>query len=124
MHAKIIIEKSKIDGKNEQIFEIYFFGKLDESTTDSVADEIYKILEENNDQKYFIFDLESLEFLNSKAIGYFVDFFKKISEKNGKLVFSKLNDYVFDILDLVGVTRVIEISDTLEEARLLISENL
>lgn len=48
---------------------------------------------------------------------------RKISGDGGRLVFSEIPENILDILDIVGVTRVIEIAETLEGAKVALLES-
>ena len=114
------IQSRQIEGKNIMIVEI--FGYLDEANVDDVADDFYKILEGAESGSNFIFDFKEVDFMNSKAIGYFLDFYRKISEKQGKMALARLAENVLDILELVGLTKIIGVHFTLEEAEKALTE--
>ena len=92
-------------------------GQLDETNNDAVFEAVGEYFELNHEQKYFIFDISKLEYLNSRSIGNIVDSFRKTAERGGKMVIAGSSQNIYDILDLVGVTRVIEMAETLEHAK-------
>lgn len=94
---------------------VKFTGQLDETNIEEQAKKIYAILE--GETKNLIFDFSELTYLNSKSIGYIADWQQKISQKGGKLVIVGAKDNIFDILDVVGLTNIMEIVETTEQAK-------
>ena len=92
-------------------------GQLDESNVDQEIQVVYKLMEENPNNMDLIFDLENLEYMNSKSIGYMTDLYGKIREHNGKITIAKAKPNIKDILQVVGLTQLIPIFDTIEEAK-------
>lgn len=96
---------------------IVLAGQLDESNVDDLAPKIYKVIEEAADGTGFIFDLEKLVYMNSKSVGYLTDWYNKIKEKNGKIILAKLPANIKDILDVVGLSKIVPVAQTMEEAQ-------
>jgi stage II sporulation protein AA (anti-sigma F factor antagonist) len=67
--------------------------------------------------KHFIFDFTDLTYLNSKSIGFIADWQQKIAGNGGKLVIFGVQPNIFDILDVVGLTNLVELVKTMEEAK-------
>jgi len=121
MNAEISFSTEKLDDdKKVAIFS--FFGELDEMTGDDIFQKINAFFEKT-DEKYFIFHLKNLEYLNSKSIGQMIDLYRKIIGRGGKLVLAEISENVLDILDLVGVTRVVETAENLEAAKVALLES-
>ena len=76
--ANITIE----DGVDAKI--IHVSGQLDESNVDEKIKEVYKVVEASPKNLHLIFDLENLDYLNSKAIGYLTDLYGKVTGDGGK----------------------------------------
>lgn len=96
---------------------IHISGQLDESNVDEKIQEIYKSLETSPKGTNLIFDLENLEYMNSKSIGYLTDIYGKVTESGGKLVIAKARPNILDILQVVGLTQLIQAFETTEEAK-------
>ena len=92
-------------------------GQLDESNVDEKIQEIYKVVEANPKGLNLIFDLENLEYMNSKSIGYLTDLYGKITESGGKVAIVKAKPNVVDILQVVGLTQLIKTYNSTEEAK-------
>jgi anti-anti-sigma factor len=96
---------------------VKFQGQLDESNVDEKAKIIYALLEQNPQNLYLLFDFEELEYMNSKSIGYLTDWYGKVSEGKGKIVIAKSRNNILDILQVVGLTQLINCYPTLDEAK-------
>lgn len=95
-------------------------GQLDESNVDDFAPNVYQLIESSNPGTKFILDIEKLSYMNSKSIGYISDWYGKIAAKTGVLIIAKPLPNIKDILNVVGLDKVIPITQTLEEAKNLL----
>ncbi len=109
--ANITIE----DGIDAKI--IHISGQLDESNIDEKIKEVYKVVEANPKNLHLIFDLENLDYLNSKAIGYLTDLYGKVTGDGGKIATARAKTNILDILQVVGLTQLIQNFDTVELAK-------
>jgi anti-anti-sigma factor len=96
---------------------VKFVGQLDESNVDEKAKTIYSVIEQSPKNLFLLFDFEGLEYMNSKSIGYLTDWYGKITEGGGKIVISKAKSNILDILQVVGLTQLINCYPTLDEAK-------
>ena len=115
--ANITIEDLTLKDPASKGKVIAISGQLDESNVDEKAKEIYKVLEENPGKLYLVMDLDGLEYMNSKSIGYLTDFYSKVTEKGGKLVVARAKANIKDILQVVGLNQLITMYDSLDEAK-------
>lgn len=91
-------------------------GQLDESNVDEKIKQVYALLQAG--AMNLIFDLEELQYMNSKSIGYLTDLYGKVTEKGGKIVVSKARPNIDDILQVVGLNQLIPLVGSNEEAML------
>lgn len=115
--ANITIEDIPVSGGDVNAKLVKFQGQLDESNVDEKAKTIYSLIEQYPQNLYLLFDFEELEYMNSKSIGYLTDWYGKISEGNGKIVIAKTKSNILDILQVVGLTQLINCYATLDEAK-------
>ena len=113
--ANIIIEDSS--NGNQVIKIAHVSGQLDESNIDEKIQEIYKIVEANPKGLHLIYDLEKLEYMNSKSIGYITDLYSKITESGGQVALVRAKANILDILQVVGLTQLIKYFETIDEAK-------
>ena len=116
--ANITIEDIPVSTGNVAAKIVKFQGQLDESNVDEKAKIIYNLLEENPQNLYLLFDFEELEYMNSKSIGYLTDWYGKVTEGGGKIAIAKTRSNILDILQVVGLTQLINCYATLDEAKL------
>lgn len=92
-----------------------FNGELDETNADKTFTKIYEDIWDFS-HKNIIFNMTWLKYLNSKSIGYIADVFSNLEENNGKMYISNCDEWVKDVLELVGITTIIPTVDTQQEA--------
>lgn len=119
--ANIVIED--LVGLNKIVKTVKISGQLDESNVDEKIQIIYKIFETTPKGVNIIFDLESLDYMNSKSIGYLTDLYGKVTESGGTVAITKAKPNITDILQVVGLTQLIKTFDSTEEAKKYISES-
>ncbi len=95
---------------------ILFVGQLDETNVDHEAKKIYQVITEMA-EPLLMLDFSALEYMNSKSIGYLTDWFTQASAKNGSIAIIAPKPNILDILKVVGITQIIQIYNTAEEAR-------
>ncbi len=101
---------------------VHVVGQLDETNVDEEAKKIYALLEQVPQGLNIIFDFSGLEYMNSKSIGYLTDWYSKVSGSGGMAVIAGARDNIVDILQVVGLTQLINAYPTLEEAKLAVSQ--
>lgn len=116
--AQISIEDVATDKADRILKIVKVSGQLDESNVDDQSKTIYKLIEANPQNLVLIFDFSELEYLNSKAIGYLTDWYGKVSAENGKIAIAMARENIVDILNVVGLTQLIQCYMTLDEAKL------
>jgi len=92
-------------------------GQLDESNVDDEAKAIYQLIESVPGGLSLIFDFMGLEYMNSKSIGYLTDWYSKVSALGGKVAIAGARDNILDILQVVGLTQLVNAYPTLDEAK-------
>lgn len=95
------------------VFE--FHGELDETNADKTFTSIYNAIGDFTGKK-IIFNLVGLKYLNSKSIGYIADIFSNVEDGNGSMYLTNMSEEVKDTLELVGITTIITVTDTEEQA--------
>ena len=116
--ANITIEDIQSQKPDTVAKIVKFQGQLDEGNVDDKAKIVYDLIEKNPNHLYLLFDFEELEYMNSKSIGYFTDWLGKITEGGGRIVISKARPNIMDILQIVGLTNLINCFTTNDDAKL------
>ncbi len=95
---------------------ITFMGQLDETNVDHEAKKIYQVITEMPVPILFL-DFSGLEYMNSKSIGYVTDWFTQATAKSGSISIIGPKPNILDILKVVGITQIITVYNSLEEAK-------
>lgn len=102
---------------------VTFKGQLDESNVDEQAKKIYQVLDTSAANFTLILNFAELEYMNSKAIGYLTDWYTRLTDKQGKILIVQPRENILDILQVVGLTQLIQTYATMDEARLALNQN-
>lgn len=66
-----------------------------------------------------ILDFSKLYYLCSAGIGCLIGYFNQARRSGGKIVIAKINDKLYRVLERIGFPGIIEITDSIDEARTL-----
>lgn len=91
---------------NEQTI-VSLSGLLDSSSSPEFQDVVNRLLQQA--QPNLIVDLEQLDYTSSQGIRTFLTLIKKVSEKQGTLVFRNIKPAVRDVFDLSGISQLMRI---------------
>jgi len=119
--ATILMEDIQAKDPSSKAKLITISGQLDESNVDNKAKEIYQMLDATPGKLSLVFDLAGLDYMNSKSIGYLTDWYGKITERGGKVLIAHAKPNIKDILQVVGLTQLIQIFESLDEAKAIIN---
>lgn len=64
----------------------------------------------------FIVDMKKVPFINSQALGLFLNIYKHIDYLKGRIVFSGLNSDIENLMNLTQLSMIFEIYKTIDEA--------
>jgi len=109
------LKDADVSGKAIKI--VTFAGQLDETNVDEEAKKIYATIDEMAEPNLLL-DFTDLAYMNSKSIGYVTDWYSRAAAKNGRIMIAKPRPNILDILKVVGITQIITIYDTIDEAKL------
>ena len=115
--VNLIIEDQNPLAENRTCKLIRISGELDETNVDEQMQKIYEVIGEHPSNLDIIFDFQNLGYLNSKTIGYLTDIYGKLAENNGKVAIFGARPNVLDTLQVVGLTQLINMYDSLDQSR-------
>ena len=92
-----------------------FKWELDETNVDTTFPNIITEIGDFSRSRT-LFDLSALTYLNSKSIGYIADIAQRTEDGGGKFALCALSSEVHDTLDLVGITSIVPVFETLDAA--------
>ncbi|MDP2642622.1 MAG: STAS domain-containing protein [Candidatus Peregrinibacteria bacterium] len=106
-----------VEDINPTLKVAHISGQLDESNVDEKIQGIYKTLENAPKGLSMIFDMQNLDYMNSKSIGYLTDLYGKITELGGKVAICSAKPNILDILQVVGLTQLMQNYESLDSAK-------
>jgi anti-anti-sigma factor len=113
MESHIDLEYEKIKGKdNAQL--VRFVGDLDATNVETVVEKVFNLL--NDGFVNIIADFAKLRYVNSTGLGILLHFSKSAKEKGGSFKIANVNENVYEIIEIIGATSLLEIYDELDEA--------
>jgi anti-anti-sigma factor len=93
---------------------VKFIGDLDATNVETVLEKILNVL--NDGFVHIIADFTQLRYVNSTGLGILLHFSKLAKEKGGSFKIAKVNENVYEIIEIIGATSLLEIYDEVDEA--------
>jgi anti-sigma B factor antagonist len=113
MESHIEMTSEEIKGRsNAQI--IRFTGDLDATNVESVLDRICNLV--NEGKVMIVADFKKLRYVNSTGLGILLHLSKSAREKGGSFKIANVNENVYEIIEIIGATSLLDIYDTVDEA--------
>ena len=106
--------KLKITTKSE-VNIVRIEGPIKSGNEYELAEKMEKYIKPNQAPK-FIIDLKKVPFINSAALGVFLNIFKHVDYLKGRIVFAGLNTDIENLMEITKLTSVFEIFKTVDEA--------
>jgi anti-anti-sigma factor len=113
MESQIELTFEDIRGKQDAKL-IRFIGDLDATNIEIVLEQVFNLLNEGITS--IIADFKLLRYVNSTGLGILLHFSKTAKEKGGCFKIANINENVYEIIEIIGATTLLEIYDDLEEA--------
>ena len=110
--ADLRIEDKQIEPGVEYV---KFSGVLDASGQDAILNLEQKINKFGPKTKV-IFDFTKLDYLNSYAIGFIAHWYNFLHKQEGDIILIKPQAQVYDTLNVLGMTNVLKIFESIEMA--------
>jgi anti-anti-sigma factor len=113
MESQIELKCEAVKGKGEAQV-IRFVGDLDATNVQTVLERICNLFSEG--KIHIVADFAKLRYVNSTGLGILLHLSKSAKEKAGSFKIANVNENVFEIVEIIGATSLLEIYDTVEEA--------
>ena len=113
MESQIDLVYEDIRGKDNAKL-IRFIGDLDATNVETVLEKVCGLFSEGIIN--LIADFKKLRYVNSTGLGILLHFSKSAKEKGGSFKIANINENVYEIIEIIGATSLLEIYDELEEA--------
>jgi anti-sigma B factor antagonist len=113
MESQINLEYQDIKGRTNAKM-VRFVGDLDATNVETVLEKICNLF--NDGYINIVADFEKLRYVNSTGLGVLLHFSKSAKEKAGSFKIANVNENVYEIIEIIGATSLLEIYDELDEA--------
>lgn len=113
MDPQIELEYDDIKG-HPTAKKVRFIGDLDATNVETVLEKICNLF--NTGFINIVADFQKLRYVNSTGLGILLHFSKSAKEKNGSFKIANVNENVYEIIEIIGATSLLEIYDDLDEA--------
>ncbi len=113
MQSQIELKCEELPGKAAAKL-VRFIGDLDATNVESVVEEIFSLL--NSGVVNIVADFEKLRYVNSTGLGILLHFSKSAKEKQGCFKIANVNENVYEIIEIIGATTLLEIFDDVDDA--------
>ncbi len=94
-------------------------GDLDEASIQELSEMVDQI-SLIPDLKFVVLDFQNISFINSKGLGYIVIIHNHLASLNQEVILTGKNDFLTDLINMVGIVKMIPYFPTLQEALLKI----
>lgn len=94
---------------------VNFIGSLDKAGLNEVRSQLEEIVESMDEEQYLVFNFENMEFINSESIGFLLMLHTRLVKHEKHLVLVHAVEHVKDVLDVIGMLKIVMYSPTLEE---------
>jgi anti-sigma B factor antagonist len=113
MESQIELEYEDIKG-HAGTKMVRFVGDLDATNVETVLEKICNLF--NDGFINIIADFKRLRYVNSTGLGILLHFSKSAREKGGGFKIANVNENVYEIIEIIGATTLLEIYDEIDEA--------
>jgi anti-sigma B factor antagonist len=113
MESQIELVYEDVHGKSNAKL-IRFIGDLDATNVETVLEKVCNLF--NDGFINLVADFKKLRYVNSTGLGILLHFSKSAKEKGGSFKIANVNENVYEIIEIIGATSLLEIYDDLDEA--------
>lgn len=89
-------------------------GEFDASAVERALEEVTALLDAG--VLHLVVDCEDLRYVNSTGLGVILHFSRVARERGGSFLLCKVSEPVYEIIEIIGATTLLELHDTVEEA--------
>lgn len=104
-YPSIAVEEKK-SPKGQVYTVVVFKGDLDKDGLENVRGSIDEVVE-NLKSDMLVFNFTQLNFVNSESIGFILTVHYRLLKKQKKLMLVGANEHVKDVLDVIGLNKII-----------------
>ena len=109
----LVIRPQRVDSDPHCLI-LYLSGYIDLYNADNVGKRLFRFVEGGYIR--LILHCGGFNYISSTGIGLFTELFKALKEKGGSLAILQMQPKVYEVFELLGLSRFLENKDSLEEA--------
>ena len=113
MQSRIELQYEDIPQKPDAKL-VKFIGDLDATNVETIVEKIFGLMNEGTVR--IVADFNSLRYVNSTGLGILLHFSKTAKEKGGCFKIANVNENVYEIIEIIGATTLLDIYDELDDA--------
>ncbi len=108
----MLVNCSKVNG----IGVVQVSKALTAATVDSFRDQLSSWQEAEKDIKYYVIDLEQVDFMDSAGLGTLIAVLKRVTERGGDMKIANLQKKPRMVFEITRAYKVFEIYETVDDA--------
>ncbi|MDH4263347.1 MAG: anti-sigma factor antagonist [Spirochaetia bacterium] len=101
--------------KKDDIWIIELDGAIKSGMEFDLADELETCLHQNEVPKIIV-NMKNVPFINSAALGIFLNIFKEIEKKNGRFALCSVSSDVDNLLEITKLGSILEVYKNVDDA--------
>ncbi len=113
MDTPIDLQISDVDNIQDAKI-IRFIGDLDATNVELALKQVTELFEQGFTR--IIADFKLLRYVNSTGLGILLHISRAAKEKNGCFKIANINENVYEIIEIIGATSLLEIYDDIDKA--------
>lgn len=110
MHLNLFFE--------DNILDIHLHGELDAHSSIELDEVIKSALEEGKTR--IAINCYHLRYISSAGVGVFISYLDDLHRRNGRFIFYGMNDSVFQVFKILGLTDIMMITDDGAKAKTML----
>ncbi|MDH4199484.1 MAG: anti-sigma factor antagonist [Spirochaetia bacterium] len=101
--------------KKENVWIIELDGPIKSGMEFDLADELETCLHQNEVPKIIV-NMKTVPFINSAALGIFLNIFKEVEKKNGRFALCAISPDVDNLLEITKLSSILEVYKNVDDA--------
>lgn len=89
-------------------------GEFDASAVEQALEEVTSLLDAG--VRHLVCDCKDLRYVNSTGLGVILHFSRVTRERNGSFRLCQVSEPVYEIIEIIGATTLLELHDKVEDA--------
>ena len=101
------------------VLYVRFSGELDQRSIEKVRVRVSELIT-NYKIEYLVINCRELTFMDSSGIGFIIGTYNQLKLIDGKIFICEMNDLITRIVNISGLSRIVNLTKTEEEANYLV----